>query len=36
MIVAGSATPARWLVIMSNGSTGSIEFQAYAVCATTS
>ena len=33
---AGTATPARWLVIMSNGSTGSIEFQAYAVCATTS
>lgn len=32
----GTATPARWLVIMSNGTTGSIEFQAYALCATTS
>jgi hypothetical protein len=35
-LAPGTATPSRWLVIMSNGSAGTIEFQAYAVCATTS
>jgi hypothetical protein len=32
----GQAVPVRWLVVMSNNSGGTIQFQAYAVCATTS
>jgi hypothetical protein len=31
-----TATPARWQVIMSNNSGGTIQFQAFALCATTS
>jgi hypothetical protein len=30
----GTATPARWLVIMSNNGGGTIELQAFAICAT--
>src|SRR5262245_3899302 len=35
-LTPGTATPARWLVIMSNGGAGTIQFQAYAICATAS
>jgi hypothetical protein len=32
-LAPGTATPARWQVIMGNQSGGTIEFQAFAVCA---